>query len=68
MEPDTDCNDTNAAIHPGATEICNGIDDNCNMSVDEGLSGETYVGNVFFTTQAEAGTLGPLASPLLMEV
>ena len=33
----TDCNNTNAAIRPGATEICNAIDDNCNISIDEGL-------------------------------
>ena len=33
-----DCNDGNAAIHPNAIEICNTIDDNCNISIDEGLS------------------------------
>ncbi len=37
-----DCNDANAAIHPGATEICNGLDDNCNGQTDEGLAFTTY--------------------------
>lgn len=32
----TDCNDSSAAIHPGAKEITNGLDDNCNGLVDEG--------------------------------
>ena len=30
-----DCLDTNAAVHPNATEICNDIDDNCSSSTDE---------------------------------
>ncbi len=31
-----DCDDMNASIHPGAVELCNGVDDNCNGEIDEG--------------------------------
>lgn len=32
-----DCDDLSAAIYPGAPEVCNGYDDNCNGKVDEGV-------------------------------
>ncbi|MCE9615573.1 MAG: FG-GAP-like repeat-containing protein [Lentisphaerae bacterium] len=32
-----DCNDSSASVNPAAGELLNGIDDNCNGLVDEGL-------------------------------
>lgn len=38
-----DCNDSNNAVHPGATETCNSIDDDCDGSIDEGLLTTYYL-------------------------
>ncbi|WP_242158966.1 MopE-related protein [Aestuariivivens sediminis] len=35
----SDCNDANAAIHPAATEICDGLDNDCNGLTDDDDSG-----------------------------
>jgi hypothetical protein len=32
-----ECDDEDAAIHPGASEVCNGVDDDCDGLVDEGF-------------------------------
>jgi hypothetical protein len=42
----TDCNANNAAVNPAATEVCNGIDDDCNTQIDEGLTFTNYYADV----------------------
>jgi hypothetical protein len=37
-----DCNDDNPAIYPGAADICDGLDNDCNGQVDENLTINTY--------------------------
>ena len=34
---DGDCDDTEAAVHPGGTEVCDGLDNDCSGAADEGL-------------------------------
>jgi hypothetical protein len=40
-DPDsTDCDDGNASVFSGATELCNGIDDDCDNDTDEDFDGD----------------------------
>jgi hypothetical protein len=55
LTDNTDCNDTNVAVNPGATEVCNGIDDNCNNQIDEGLL-STYYADTDFDGYGAAGS------------
>ncbi len=54
-----DCNDNNASINPAATEVCDGIDNDCDGSTDEGVLTTYYAdvdqdgfGNPSSSTQA----------------
>ncbi len=37
-----DCNDTNPAINPGAEEVCEGVDNNCDGQIDEDVKNTYY--------------------------
>jgi len=39
---DQDCDDSNNTIHPGATEACDGLDQNCDGEIDEGVTATWY--------------------------
>ena len=59
-----DCDDARETVHPGAAEICNGLDDNCDGTFDESCTCEmgttqacgTNVGACTFGTQSCTGT------------
>ena len=54
-----DCDDADSTVYPGAIELCDGLDNNCNNNIDEGLptttyyediDGDTYGSSVVITT------------------
>jgi hypothetical protein len=55
VKDNTDCNDANAAVHPGAIEVCNGVDDDCSAATADGSSESWF-------NQATSCGLGECAS------
>jgi uncharacterized protein YebE (UPF0316 family) len=65
----TDCNDATAQVRPGAPELCNGVDDDCDGATDEGATSSFYrdadadgFGNVMVQTQACQAPAGYVAN------
>lgn len=48
---DVDCNDDDPAVNPGADEVCDSIDNNCDGAIDEGVKTTFY-------SDADADTYG----------
>ena len=58
----TDCNDSDAAVNPGATEVCNGVDDNCDGNIDEGVE-TTFYADADGDGYGDAGSTTSACSP-----
>ena len=55
-----DCNDTSASVNPGAAELCDGIDNDCDAEVDEAGAADEPT----WYMDADADGYGDPASPL----
>jgi len=43
VDSNSDCNDADASVRPDAAEVCNGVDDDCTGTADDGPSATWYV-------------------------
>lgn len=60
-----DCDDTNPSIHPGAVEVCNLKDDDCDGAIDEGFDQD---GDGWTTCAGDCNNVNPQIHPGAAEV
>ncbi len=58
----TDCNDSVAAIYPGANEVCNGVDDDCDSLIDDNDPGLDISTTVSYYTDGDRDGYGDAAT------
>ena len=63
-----DCDDSDDSVHPGATETCNLVDDNCDDIADEGCPTQLNAGTEREGLSWTCSTAGPPSGGLLLLV
>lgn len=67
QSPGGDCNNDFASINPNGIEVCNGLDDDCDLGVDEGNPGGGAACSTGFLGVCAAGTRNCASGALLCQ-
>ena len=60
MADATDCDDSDTGVNPGATEVCNGVDDDCDtLADDDDLGVDLTTGTTYFEDDDKDGLAMP---------